>query len=65
MAADYASWVKAGADRLIELLAEHDGAVTVFGEVRIGSIIKNKDHRLIECSFVKPVDLIKFTPTNP
>lgn len=51
VAADYAGWVKAGADRLIELLSERDGVVTVYGDVHNGSIIKNKDYRLIECSF--------------
>ena len=51
VAADYAGWVKAGADRVIELLAERDGVVTVYGDVHNGSIIKNKEHRLIECSF--------------
>ncbi len=51
VAADYAGWVKAGSDRVIELLAERDGVVTVYGDVHNGSIIKNKEHRLIECSF--------------
>lgn len=51
VAADYAGWVKAGADRVIELLAERDGVVTVYGDVHNGSIIKNTEHRLIECSF--------------
>ncbi|MDG2122810.1 MAG: alkaline phosphatase D family protein [Verrucomicrobiales bacterium] len=51
VAADYAGWVKAGADRVIELLAERDGVVTVYGDVHNGSIIKNREHRLIECSF--------------
>lgn len=51
VAADYAGWVKAGADRVIELLAERDGVVTVYGDVHNGSIIKNSEHRLIECSF--------------
>lgn len=51
VAADYAGWVKAGADRLIELLSERDGVVTVYGDVHNGSIIKNTDFNLIECSF--------------
>ena len=51
VAADYAGWVKAGADRLIQLLSERDGIITVYGDVHNGSIIKNKNHRLIECSF--------------
>ncbi len=51
VAADYAGWVKAGADRVIDLLGERDGVVTVYGDVHNGSIIKNTKHRLIECSF--------------
>ena len=51
VAADYAGWVKAGADRVIELLAERDGVVTVYGDVHNGCIMKNSEHRLIECSF--------------
>jgi hypothetical protein len=51
VAADYAGWVKAGADRLIELLSERDGVVTVYGDVHNGSIIKNTEYNLIECSF--------------
>ncbi len=51
VAADYAGWVKAGADRVIELLAERDGVVTVYGDVHNGCIMKNAQHRLIECSF--------------
>ena len=51
VAADYAGWVKAGADRLIQLLSERDGVVTVYGDVHNGSIIKNTDYNLIECSF--------------
>ncbi len=51
VAADYAGWVKAGADRVIELLGERDGVVSVYGDVHNGSIVKNKEHNLIECSF--------------
>jgi hypothetical protein len=51
VAADYAGWVAAGADRVIELLGSRDGIVTVYGDVHNGSIIKNTDHNLIECSF--------------
>ena len=49
--ADYAGWVKAGSDRVIELLGSRDGIVTVYGDVHNGCIIKNKEHNLIECSF--------------
>ncbi len=51
VAADYAGWVKAGADRVIQLLGERDGIVTVYGDVHNGCIMKNQEHRLIECSF--------------
>lgn len=49
--ADYAGWVKAGADRVLELLGERDGVVTVYGDVHNGCIMKNDEHRVIECSF--------------
>ena len=51
VAADYAGWVAAGADRVIELLGSRDGVVTVYGDVHNGSIIRNTDHGVIECSF--------------
>lgn len=51
VAADYAGWVAAGSDRVIELLGSRDGVVTVYGDVHNGSIIKNTDHGVIECSF--------------
>lgn len=49
--ADYAGWVKAGCDRVIELLGSRDGVVSVYGDVHNGCIMKNRDHRLYECSF--------------
>ncbi len=51
VAADYAGWVAAGSDRVIELLGSRDGVVTVYGDVHNGCILKNTDHGLIECSF--------------
>lgn len=51
VAADYAGWVAAGADRVIELLGTRDGVVTIYGDVHNGCIMKNRDHGLIECSF--------------
>ena len=51
VAADYAGWVKAGADRVLELLGSRDGVVTVYGDVHNGSIMTNERHRVIECSF--------------
>ena len=49
--ADYAGWVKAGADRVLELLGSREGIVTVYGDVHNGCILKNQHHNVIECSF--------------
>ncbi|MDE0863853.1 MAG: alkaline phosphatase D family protein [Rubripirellula sp.] len=49
--ADYAGWVKAGADRVLELLGSRSGVVSVYGDVHNGCIMKNVEHRVIECSF--------------
>lgn len=49
--ADYAGWVKAGADRVLELLGSRDGVVTVYGDVHNGCIMTNKEHRVVEASF--------------
>lgn len=49
--ADYAGWVKAGSDRVLDLLGSRDGVVTVYGDVHNGCIMKNSHHRVIECSF--------------
>lgn len=51
VAADYAGWVAAGADRVIELLSSRDGVVSVYGDVHNGAILQNTKHRLYECSF--------------
>jgi len=51
VAADFAGWVKAGCDRVIELLSSREGIVSVYGDVHVGSIVKNREHRLYECSF--------------
>ena len=51
IAADYAGWVKAGCDRVIELLSSREGIVSVYGDVHIGSIVRNRQARLYECSF--------------
>ena len=49
--ADYAGWVKAGADRVLELLGEREGIVTVYGDVHNGCIMENQEQRVLECSF--------------
>lgn len=51
VAADYAGWVAAGADRVIELLGSREGVVTVYGDVHNGMILKNPEQGLLECSF--------------
>ena len=50
-AADYAGWVKAGCDRVIELLGSREGIVTVYGDIHLAHILQNLDNRLYECSF--------------
>ncbi|MEM7477611.1 MAG: hypothetical protein AAF483_21700 [Planctomycetota bacterium] len=49
--ADYAGWVKAGSDRVLELLGRRSGVTTVYGDVHNGCIMTNKEHRVVECSF--------------
>ncbi len=49
--ADYAGWVKAGADRVLELLGSRDGVVSVYGDVHNGCIMTNKEHRVVEACF--------------
>ncbi|RMF74433.1 MAG: hypothetical protein D6744_14500, partial [Planctomycetota bacterium] len=51
VAADYAGWVKAGCDRVIELVSSREGVVSVYGDVHVGSIVRNRRCRLYECSF--------------
>ena len=51
VAADYAGWVMAGADRVLEVLGSRDGVVTVYGDVHVGMILQNLEHRVFECSF--------------
>lgn len=49
--ADYAGWVKAGADRVLELLGSRDGVVTVYGDVHNGCIMTNREHGVVEACF--------------
>lgn len=51
VAADYAGWVAAGTDRVLQLLGSRDGIVTVYGDVHNGCILRNRQQRLYECSF--------------
>ena len=51
VAADYAGWVAAGADRVLDVLGSRDGVTTVYGDVHVGMILRNSDQRVYECSF--------------
>jgi hypothetical protein len=51
VAADYAGWVKAGADRVLSLMGSRPGVVTVYGDVHLGSILEDRAERVYECSF--------------
>ena len=51
VAADYAGWVTAGANRVLEVLGSRPGVTTVYGDVHVGMILKNLEHRVFECSF--------------
>ncbi len=51
VAADYAGWVTAGANRVLETLGSRDGVVTTYGDVHVGMILRNEEHRVFECSF--------------
>ncbi|MHC4509314.1 MAG: hypothetical protein ACYTAO_10220 [Planctomycetota bacterium] len=50
-AGDYAGWVKAGTDRVLDLLGSRQGIITVYGDVHTASIMKNLRHRVYESSF--------------
>jgi hypothetical protein len=51
VAADYAGWVAAGADRVLDRLGGRTGVATVYGDVHNGSVIRNKTQNVYECSF--------------
>ena len=51
IAADFAGWVKAGCDRVLDLISSREGIVTVYGDVHVGSIVRNREKRIYECSF--------------
>lgn len=51
VSADYAGWVKAGADRVLDLMSGRPGVVSVYGDVHAGTIVRNKNLNLFECSF--------------
>ena len=51
VAADYAGWVTAGSNRVLDVLGSREGVVTTYGDVHVGMILKNLEHRVFECSF--------------
>jgi hypothetical protein len=50
VAADYAGWVKAGVDRLLDVLGGRPGIVSVYGDIHLACIVEDKKHRVIESS---------------
>ncbi len=51
VSADYAGWVSAGSDRVLDVLGSREGVVSVYGDVHVGMILQNLEHRVYECSF--------------
>ena len=51
VAADYAGWVTAGCNRVIDLLGSRPGAVSVYGDIHLASIVEDVRNRVLECSF--------------
>lgn len=51
VAADYAGWVKAGCDRVIDLFGSRSGIVSVYGDIHLAHVLENRDHRFFEASF--------------
>jgi hypothetical protein len=51
VAADYAGWVTAGSERVIQLFGSRQGIVSVFGDIHLASIVENREQRFYECSF--------------
>ena len=64
VAADYAGWVKAGADRVLRLLGSRPGVVSVYGDIHLASIAENVENRLFECSF-GPIGRSGARPVKP
>ena len=50
IAADYAGWVTAGGDRLLDILGGRPGILSVYGDIHLASIVENRRHRVIESS---------------
>ncbi|MBH54644.1 MAG: hypothetical protein CMI18_09895 [Opitutaceae bacterium] len=50
VAADYSGWVTAGVDRMLQVMGGRPGVVSVYGDIHLGSVVENKEHRLLEAS---------------
>jgi hypothetical protein len=50
IAADYAGWVTAGVDRILEVVGGRPGILSVYGDIHLASVVENKDHRILEAS---------------
>lgn len=50
IAADYAGWVTAGVDRIVEVMGARPGLLSVYGDIHLASVVENKEHRILEAS---------------
>ena len=50
VAADYAGWVTAGVDRMLEVMGGRPGIASVYGDIHLASVVENKEHRILEAS---------------
>ncbi len=50
VAADYAGWVKAGVDRMLEVLGGRSGIMSVYGDIHMAATVEEKANRIIESS---------------
>lgn len=50
VAADYAGWVAAGSERVLQVLGSRPGIISVYGDVHLAVTVENKKQRLIESS---------------
>lgn len=49
--ANYAGWVKEGADRILDLLGSREGILSLYGGTGNACILLNEAHRICECCF--------------
>ncbi len=50
VAADYAGWVKAGVDRMLQVLGARPGILSVYGDIHMAAVVEEKANRIIESS---------------